>query len=101
MTHGITFRHTPPSEAIKEHIIGKLQKLEKYLIKPNGVHVILTVDKSRHTAEFLLSENGHQFTAKEEGHDMYLSVDGALHRLEHQLKKYKEKVKDHKKTPLL
>lgn len=92
----VTFRHTKPSEAIKQHITEKMQRVLKYLIKPNACHVILSVEKFRHAAEITLSEEGGVYSAKDDCTDMYSSIDKAIHKLEHQLKKHKEKVKTHK-----
>ena len=96
----VTFRHADSSEVLKEHVKDKIERFTKYLIKPVSLHVTLTVEKNRHVAEILLSESHNTFTAKETSHDMYRSVDGALERILHQLKKHKEKVKNHHKRIL-
>jgi putative sigma-54 modulation protein len=97
MEINVTFRHAESSEALKRHIIDKIQRLSKYFIKPTLAHVILNVEGHRHMAEISLSENHGLFTAHEKSHDMYQSVDGALAKLERQLKKYKERIKSHNK----
>ncbi|MBI2083944.1 MAG: ribosome-associated translation inhibitor RaiA [Deltaproteobacteria bacterium] len=91
----VTFRHSDPSPAIKQHIDEKIKKLSKYFMKAIQAHVILTVEKSRHVAEITLSENNHTLYAKEGSHDMYRSLDIVLHKLERQLRKLKEKIKSH------
>ena len=100
MDINVTFRHTDPSEAIKAHVHEKMKKLEKYLIKPESIHVILTVephhDKINNTVEIALSENGNQMSAHEKAENMYASIDMAVGKIERQLKKYKEKLKNHK-----
>ena len=91
----VTFRHSEPSNVLKQNIEEKLSKLNKYLLKASQAHVILMVERSRHIAEITLSENHHTLCAKEGSHDMYQSVDLAIAKLERQLKKLKEKVKSH------
>ena len=91
----ITFRHSDPSPALKRHIEEKIGRLSKYFIKAIQAHVILTVEKSQHIAEITLSENQHVLNAKEGSDDMYHSLNMALHKLESQLRKLKEKVKSH------
>ena len=93
----ITFRHSSSSNALKTHVQDKISKLGKYFIKPTNAHIILNVEGSRHTAEITLSENHSVFAANETSHDMYHSVDRAIDKLETQLKKYKEKIKNHHK----
>jgi putative sigma-54 modulation protein len=97
MEVNVTFRHADSSEVLKNHIEEKIRKLSKYFIKPTLAHVTLNVEGARHIAEITLSENHGIFNAREGSHDMYLSVDRALQKIERQLKKYKEKIKDHHK----
>ena|SRR3989338_3509262 len=97
MELNVTFRHAETSEVLKEHIREKIAKLSKYFIKPVQAHVTLNVEGPRHIAEISLSENHGLFNAREGSHDMYLSVDRVLAKIERQLKKYKEKIKDHHK----
>jgi len=91
----VTFRHADPSRVLREHIEDKISRLSKYFIKPTNAHVTLNVEGTRHVAEISLAENHNLFNAKVLSHDMYLSVDRALAKLERQLKKHKEKVKGH------
>jgi ribosome hibernation promoting factor len=95
----VTFRHAESSKVLREHIQEKINRLSKYFIKPTNAHVILNVEGTRHMAEISFSENHSLFNAKALSHDMYLSVDRALAKIERQLKKYKEKLKGHHKKP--
>lgn len=97
MEINVTFRHADSSRVLREHIQDKISRLSKYLIKPTNAHVTLNVEGTRHMAEISLSENRSLFNAKALSHDMYLSVDRALAKIERQLKKYKEKIKGHHK----
>ncbi len=98
MEINVTFRHAETSEVLRDHIRDKVQRFSKYFIKPVIAHVTLNVEKSRHVAEVSFSEHHNLFNAREVTHDMYLSVDRALSKIERQLKKHKEKMKDrHKK----
>lgn len=91
----VTFRHSDPSAALKQHIDEKIRKLSKYFMKAIQAHVILTVEKSRHIAEVTLLENHHTLYAKKGSRDMYQSLDLVIQKLERQLKKLKEKIKSH------
>ena len=97
MEINVTFRHADSSRLLKDHIEDKISRLSKYLIKPTNAHVTLNVEGTRHTAEISLSESHSLFNAKALSHNMYLSIDRALAKIERQLKKYKEKVKGHHK----
>ena len=43
------------------------------------------------------AEHKHNFVAHAEGDDAAATFDGALHKMEQQIRKYKEKVQDHRR----
>ena len=96
----VTFRHTDSSEAIKNHVYEKMKKIEKYFVKPERTHVILTVEhhhnKINNIVEITLLENGNKLSAREKSENMYVSIDSAVGKIERQVKKYKDKLKNHK-----
>ena len=63
---------------------------------PAETHIILSTEKFRNFAEINLSANGWNVNAKEEAKDMHLAVDGCIDKIEKQLKKQKEKTREHK-----
>lgn len=91
----LTFRHMESSEAIRNHAAEKIEKIKKYILKPNRLNMTLTVDNFRHQAEITLTEDHTQFIAKAESTDMYQSIDEVVTKMEKQLKKHKEKSKNH------
>ncbi len=92
----ITFRHLETTDLLKTHIEEKLEKFKKYLIHPVEAHVILSVEKFRHQCEITLSARNFHATAIETNHDMTTSIDKAVHKIERQVKKHKEILKNHK-----
>ncbi len=91
-----TFRQTEATEALRSHAMDKLSKLDKYLPKPVNAHVIFKVEGFRHQVEIAFQFNGIRYIGKGESNDMYTSVDDAVTRIEHQLRKNKERAKEHK-----
>ena len=91
-----TFRNLDTSEALKIHTLDKLEKINKYLIKPTKTHIIFHVEKFNHIVEVTLNANGIQYVSHEKSENMYTSIDKAVAKLERQLKKYKEQIKEHK-----
>lgn len=91
-----TFRNLKASEALKTHTLDKLDKISKYLIKPTKAHIIFNVERFNHRVEVTLNANGKQYVSHEKSEDMYTSIDKAVAKLERQLKKYKEQLKEHK-----
>jgi putative sigma-54 modulation protein len=85
------------SDAIRSRVETQLSHLQKFLLKPTDVHVILTVEKFRHKAEIVLKEQNLTAQATDISDDLYTSIDRAIAKLETQLKKHKEKVQEHHK----
>ncbi len=96
MEVNVTFRHMDPSDPLRQHIENRVLKLKKYLLKPESAHIVLESEKFRRRAEITLTDNGDCITAIDESADMFESIDGAVAKIEKQLKKHKEKVQSHK-----
>ena len=91
-----TFRNTEGTEAMKSRTSTKLIKLQKYLSKPISPHVIFKIDGTYQTVEITFQHNGISYFSKGESNDMYTSLDDAVSKMEHQLRKTKERMKGHK-----
>jgi putative sigma-54 modulation protein len=100
MMISVTFRNTEGEEWQREYLDEKLKKLKKYVDNPVEARVVLSVEKFRNVAEINLSANGLNVNAKEEEKDMHTAIDNAIEKIERQLKKYKEKVREHKNNSL-
>ena len=96
MQYSVTFRHMEPSDHLKEYSHDKLLRLEKYLDAVVDAEVVMTVEKFRHKAEVLISSDGLKIKAEEETEDMYSAIDMVVDKLEKQIKRHREKLKDHK-----
>ena len=92
----VTFRHIESSDALRNYALEKTERLAKYLIEPAEVHWVLTVEKIRHIADATIMANGVVVKAQEATEDLYSAIDLTLDKLEKQVRKYKEKLKDHK-----
>lgn len=91
-----TFRHMDSSEALKAYAAEKLEKVQKYIDEPIVAQVFLTVEKIRHTAEVTINAKGITIKASEETNDMYAALDAVIDKIERQLRRYKERIKEHK-----
>jgi|APSaa5957512535_1039671.scaffolds.fasta_scaffold50148_2 putative sigma-54 modulation protein len=98
MQVSITFRHMDASQAIRDHIDDQISHLEKYLIKPSEVHVILSVEKKiRHRCEIVLMEQHFKASADVTSDDMYKSIDKSVSKIQSQVSKQKKKLQEHHK----
>ena len=94
-----TFRHMDASQAVREYAEEKLDKIRKYFHKePLGAHAVFSVERGfHHVADINLTlPNGLVINAKETTEDMYSSIDLAAARIERQVRKWKDKIRDHK-----
>jgi putative sigma-54 modulation protein len=94
-----TFRHMDASQAVREYAAEKLDKIRKYFNKdPIAAHAVFSVERGfNHVADINITlPNGIVINAKEVTEDMYSSIDLAAARIERQVRKWKEKIRDHK-----
>lgn len=94
-----TFRHMDASQAVREYTADKLEKIRKYFAKgPISAHAVFAVERGfHHVAEINIKlPNGIAINAKETTEDMYSSIDLCATRIERQVRKWKEKIRDHK-----
>jgi len=97
MTFEYTGRHVEVTPAIREHVEDQFRKLE-HLFDGNGAHahVILAVEKNRHTGELIVHWRDHTLTAKDTNGDMYMALSHAISKIEKQATKLKTKIIDRK-----
>jgi len=92
----ITGHQMDITPALRDYVNTKVSKAEKFIQRDYGVQVILEVEKLRHICEIIVNVKGSRITAKEEGEEMYASIDKAMDKIEQQLRRYKEKNSHHK-----
>ena len=92
----ISGRHFQVTEPLKQYVSEKAQKLDKYSLKLETVHVVLEVQKFHHISEITAIGKNLRFTAKEESTDMYAAFDKSLGNIQLQLQRQHDRVKDHK-----
>ncbi len=96
MNISVTFRTSEGENWQKTYVEERIVKLKKYLDVPAEAHIILSTEKFRNVVEINLSANGWNVNAKEEAKDMHLAVDSCIDKIERQLKKQREKTREHK-----
>ena len=94
MQTSVTFKNIDPSEHLKAYVSDKLDRFDKYLDNPAEANVVLTVEKFRHIAEINIAGDKLTIIGSEQTNDMYAAIDMALDKLEKQIKKSKQKIRD-------
>jgi putative sigma-54 modulation protein len=97
MQVNITFRNMFATDALRNHVQDKLGKVvDKYLDKVTEAHVTLSLERYLHHADVNLHAGTFHVRGKEKSEDMYASIDIAIDKIERQLKKHKERLKNHR-----
>jgi putative sigma-54 modulation protein len=97
----ISTRHGHVSEATQEKVKEKLDRLHRYYERITSMEV--TVDLEHHeTTKVDLkvsAKDKHDFVASSEAENLLVAVDLLLEKMEHQLRKHKEKLQDRHRQP--
>ena len=91
----ITGHHVEVTEALRDYVGSKFDKLERHFDNVVDAHVVLTVEKLTQKAEATLNLSGAKLYADALDEDMYAAIDGLIDKLDRQVVKHKEKRADH------
>jgi putative sigma-54 modulation protein len=94
----LTGHHVDITEPLRNYVDEKFERLERHFDSVTDVHVVLSVEKLRHKAEATMMISGGKLFADSTEADMYAAIDGLADKLDRQLKKHKEKMKDHHRS---
>lgn len=91
-----TFRNIASSDALRDAARERIErKLGPFLTDGAELHVILETEGLSHIAELNVLEKQLKTSARAESEDMYKSVHDAIDKLEKQLRRRKERIKNH------
>ena len=96
----ITGRRIKLTPAIAAYLQEKLGKAQKYFDHIIWGQAFLGVEKNTHTAELVVHAAHQTFRARSDSSDLYSAIDLATDKIDVQLKKYKERLKNHHKASL-
>ena len=92
-----SFKQLDSSDAVKEYSSEKSLKLKKYFDGRIDVDWIFSSEKSGYYAEAKVHGDTFSFVAEGDGGDLYTAIDSVVDRLDTQIRKHKEKLKEHNK----
>jgi putative sigma-54 modulation protein len=96
----VSGRHMGVSDALKEYCERKAQRLVRFYDRIQAIEVILDGKQGQHTAEIIVHTGGTQpFVASERQEDVYAAMDLLLDKIERQLRRHKEKLRNRKHPP--
>jgi putative sigma-54 modulation protein len=93
----ISTRHGSLGPDQQAYLYEKAEKLLKYFGRLMAIEVSVEHLKHAWQVEILVSaEHKHDFVAVEEGVTPEAAMDQCVHKIEHQLRRYKERVQNHR-----
>lgn len=97
----ISARHGQLSDKTRDKIKSKLEKLSKIFERLTAIEMTVDLEHRESPGVDLRvsAEHKHDFVATERSGELLASVDRVLHKMEHQLRKYKDRIQDHHRTP--
>ena len=95
MNISITARGGKASDRLKKYITEKIARKDRVYEGVIDTEVILSYEKLTQIAEIKVRVNNKSMIAREKSDDIYKSVDMALDNCERQIKRFKEKRREH------
>ncbi len=95
----LTTRHFKVTPAIRAYVRQKVEKAQKYFDHIVWAEVVAFIEKRTHKCEIVLHAARQTFRSLASAGDLYSAVDLASDKIDAQLKKYKERLKDHHRAP--
>jgi putative sigma-54 modulation protein len=81
--------------ALRDYATDKIGRIARHFENTIAASVVLGVEKLKHRAEATLKVSQRTIHAEAEGVDMYAAIDVLSDKLDGQVRKHKEKLKDH------
>ncbi|MBM3200885.1 MAG: ribosome-associated translation inhibitor RaiA [Chlamydiae bacterium] len=88
-------RNLPVTDALKQHIMDKMARIEEITPQVIDAIVYLEVQKTEQRVEILYKFSHFKVVAKATSHDMYEAFHMALGHLRRKLRKWKTKIQNH------
>ncbi len=91
MNLSISGHHLEVTNALREYVTGKLERIRRHFDHVIDVSVFLSVEKLRQKAEISLHVRGKDLFAESVDDDLYAAIDSLVDKLDRQVLKYKDK----------
>jgi ribosomal subunit interface protein len=93
----ITFRSVDHSQALKEHIVQKAEKLDKFFKReplPIDIEIVLDghYEKHLYEAEVIIRSKNYHLIAHSQGSDMYSIIDEVINKMAREIAHKKEEM---------
>ena len=94
MNYIISGKNIEVTDALKQAIYEKLERIEKFFGEDTAAQVTLSVDKDRQKIEVTIPMKGHTIRAEQASDNMYVSIDLVVEIIERQVTRHKKRILD-------
>jgi putative sigma-54 modulation protein len=98
MQLSVTGQHLDITPALHQYVSEKIEKIVHHFDNVTNTHVVLSIEKNRHSAEVTLNAAGATLHATAMSENMYAAIDAMSDKLDRQVIKHKEKLSDHRQS---
>jgi len=96
----VSGHHLEVTPAIRDYVKGKLERVTRHFDNVIDISVTLSVDtlpekEKRQKAEINLNLSGKSIHVESMSQDLYAAIDTLIDKLDRQVLKHKDKIKDH------
>ena len=90
----LTGHHVEITPAIRDYVLGKLERINRHFEQVITVNVILSVQKLDQKIEANVHLSGKDIHVQCHDADMYAAIDGLVDKLDRQIIKHKDKFEE-------
>jgi putative sigma-54 modulation protein len=94
MNLNMTGHHVEITPSMRQYVSSKMTRINRHFDHVIDVNMILTVEKLRQRIEANVHLSGKDIFVESEDHDMYAAIDLLVDKLDRQILKHKEKIKN-------
>ena len=98
MQLNLTGQHVDITDSLRDYVNSKFEKLTRHFDHMTNVHVILSIEKDRQKAEATVHASGADIFASDVSDNMYTAIDSLITKLDRQIIKHKDKIKNHQQA---
>ena len=100
MQISISSRNGSLSPEMSEYLREKLAKLNKIFERIESIEATVELRPELTTVEVLVNaEHKHDLVARDQADNFHGAVDLVMHKMESQLRRYKDRIQEHRRTP--
>ena len=95
MQLNVSGHHVEVTDALRDYVESKFERLQRHFDQITKIEVTLIVEKQVQKAEASIHVSGADLFAVAQSEDMYAAIDSLVDKLDRQLIKHKEKHRHH------